>query len=174
MKRTLVNGYLKWLRDQLIGENTKDYNFLLDRLAATEFYALLEKDENRAADGVYLRYKYCEQKPKCEYDMLNAEMGSCRILEMLLALSVNGAMQISYEKTNISYVDLFWIMIKNLDLGRFTDENVVKMDDPVCEINEILHNFLDRKTALFGIQKNVSILELWEQLQSWIVENEFF
>ena len=83
MKRTLVNGYLKWLRDQLIGENTKDYNFLLDRLAATEFYALLEKDENRAADGVYLRYKYCEQKPKCEYDMLTTML---LLLYLLLSL----------------------------------------------------------------------------------------
>ena len=182
MNKTQAERYLMWLREQIAGsgENTKDYIFLLSRLANTEFYAVVPRDANRAADGVYLRYKYCEGRRDCDYTILNEELGVCRVLEMLVALAINGAMSISYEKTGIGTSELFWIMIKNLGLMRFSDSEVAKYDDPVCEIGEILRNFLDRKsvnTVLFCIkckQNNQLDLEIWDQFNEFVVENEYF
>lgn len=181
MKKNQAERYLIWLRDLIAGsgENTKDYIFLSSRLANTEFYTLIEKDNNRAADGVYLRYKFCENFG-CDDDELNANLGTCRVLEMMVALALNGAMSISYEKTGIGPSELFWIMVKNLGLMRFSDADVAKFDDPVLEIDEILRTFMNRKckkTVLFCIRdtkSDILELEIWDQFNEFVVENKYF
>ena len=181
MRKTKAERYLMWLRDQIAGggENTKDYIFLLSRLANKEFYAVIDRDNNRAADGVYLRYTFCENFG-CNYDELNEDLGPCRVLEMMVALAINGAMSISFEKTGIGASELFWIMVRNLGLMDFSDDKIAKYDDPVCEISDILHTFMDRKSVdrvLFCIKrykKAVLELEIWAQFNEFVVENEYF
>ncbi len=180
MKKSLADRYIFWLRDQInVGENTRDFIFLLSRLANTEFYALIEKDNNRAADGTYLRYRYCEDFG-CDLVGLEESLGVCRVLEMMVALAINGAMSISYEVTGIGAGELFWMMIDNLGLKIFRDENVAKYDDPVFEIDHILHVFMSRRDECVMLfrYKYTKIkkleLEIWDQMNEWIVENRYF
>lgn len=122
---TIINKYFKWLYDLVRGKRyskSMSYEKLLMRLHDTEFIYSLLMDENRAEDGVDLRYRFGD-----EYDCLNEVdshlTGPCSVLEMMVALALRCEEHIMYDP---SYGDRtsqwFWGMIVNLGLGSMTDE----------------------------------------------------
>jgi hypothetical protein len=178
----LEQEYLKWLLEYYKLDTLKSFIFLLRRLWKKEFYSAVEMDVNRAADGVYLRYIYCEHNG-IEYDWLNDVVGNCRVLEMLIALAKSAMMSVSVEKTGLTLSKFFWEMLDNLGLSIFRDEYVKEHPDPVCAIDDILLQFLDRKYSFNGkgglfplksATKNQRLLEISAQLNEFIAENELF
>ena len=57
------HDYHNWLIRQVSppGGPMSDYNLLLDFLDTTEFYAIIQNDENRAYDGLELRLDYADE-----------------------------------------------------------------------------------------------------------------
>lgn len=147
------------------------YTKLLMCLHDVEFRYLIPLDENRALDGIDLRWRFaCDMGWQGQWrDVRDILQGPCSVLEMMVALACR------CEDTIMTNPDIgsrtsfwFWMMIDNLGL---TD-----MDNDKFDINEVMYKlniFLDRehepngKGGLFYIEnprRDLREVEIWYQM----------
>lgn len=146
----MLSGYVKdqyfnWLCSIVCGRrfsNHISYNKLLMCLHETDFRYLIRMDQNRAEDGIALRYRFaaregCEDVPEIITDCLD---GPCSVLEMMVAIAIY------MEEHIMDNPDIgdrtgqwFWGMIVNLGLGAMNDN---RFDRRLVE--EAIARFLDR------------------------------
>lgn len=169
--------YLEWLKETIRDPESLKYKShvsferLLNKLHSTQFVWHIRRDENRAEDGISLRYRYLrdifEFSEVEQY--LSYLSGPCSVLEMMVALSLR------CEETIMDNPDYgnrtsywFWSMINNLGLGAMYDERY--NDD---KIHQSLSNFLNRNYSsngaggLFtirGTRKDLRKVEIWYQM----------
>lgn len=175
----LNNEYFDWMCHLVANKRyTKSlsYRRLLMKLHQLEFIYLMEMDENRAMDGIDLRYRFT-------YDthypgqMVEDAIGNrpCSILEMMIALAMRCEENIMYDE---SYGDRtskwFWSMISSLGLRSMDDSNY----DPYY-IEDVVTNFVYRNYApngrggLFTIKKctkDLRNIEIWYQM-CWYLDS---
>ena len=165
--------YFEWLMNLVRGE---DYSKLLTFLYHTEFTYIIANDGNRAADGVYLRYRF-ESEEGCKLpDYILKE--PCSVLEMIIALALRCEESImSDDEIGDRFELWFWGMIKNLGLYSFDDSSFNK-----TRVHKIIQRFLNReyepngKGGLFHIKNcayDLRNVEIWYQL-CWYLDNEFY
>lgn len=166
----LINRYFEWLCSLVCGHRYSkqiSYDKLLMRLHYTEFTYLHPMDENRAKDGIGLRWRFAWEHG---YNSVPACLdGPCSVLEMMVRLSL-------YCEENIMDNPLignrtgqwFWGMIINLGLGGMTDNRFDKR-----YVDDVIQRFLNReydsdgKGGLFYIKdcdRDVRDMEIWHQL----------
>lgn len=142
---------------------------LLEYLFSKDFIYLLRMDENRAMDGLDLRYRFCYEK-SYEYSDLSSELRDkpCSVLEMMVALALRCEEQIMADPDAGDRLP-YWFerMIANLGL---TD-----MDDYRFELNKVEKNietFLHREYLPNGLgglfyipncQRDLRHVEIWYQ-----------
>lgn len=138
----VINEYFEWLCGLVCGHRNSTqvmFDKLLTRLHSIEFRYLIPRDQNRAEDGMDLRWRFAWEHgmnmvPTC----LD---GPCSVLEMMVALSLHCEEDIM---DNPNYGNRtgqwFWGMIVNLGLGAMTDKRYDKE-----EVDDIIHRFLDRE-----------------------------
>lgn len=92
MIETVRNRYFEWLiKSVFYGHEYKNYTILLEYLFSKPFYSLIDRDKNRACDGMSLRYlfsdeeKIDEREISASIDFLN---NTCSVLEMMVALAM--------------------------------------------------------------------------------------
>lgn len=170
----IKNRYFDWLYDYVCkgrAHNGVSYRKLFTFLFDVEFTYIIDRDVNRAKDGVDLRYKfaskhYDEREIKYVIDILD---GPCSVLEMMIALANRCEESIM---TDTRYGDRtkqwFWSMLKNMGLSMMTDD---RFDKKYCE--DVISRFLNReysydgKGGLFYIPEctdDLRKLEIWTQL----------
>lgn len=170
------NDYFEWLCDQIRKKRyPKHVSFrrLLNALHDTEFIYLRDLDEDRAGDGVSLRWRYAISEHENEdYDeILDQLEGPCTLFEMLVALAIRCEEEIMDNPHIGSRTSQwFWSMIVNMGLGAMTDDN---FDD--VEVYDIIDRFMareyepDGRGGLFrirGCQVDLREIDIWCQL-SW-------
>ena len=179
-RERINNEYFKWLFDLVCGKRYSkqiSYRKLLTRLHNTEFVYLIPKDQNRAEDGIDLRYRFaitnnCEDPLDVIMDDLD---GPCSVLEMMVALSMR------CEESIMDDPDIgdrlgqwFWEMIVNLGLGSMLDNRFDK-----AYVDETIDRFLNReyepngKGGLFTIRNcdvDLRNVEIWNQL-CWYLDS---
>jgi hypothetical protein len=97
------------------------FNKLLRRLNDTEFVYSIRRDENRAEDGISLRYRYLKSVGHPE-DFELVEDEPCSILEMMVALAIRMEESIMDDpEIGDRTGQWFWGMVVNLGLGSMTD-----------------------------------------------------
>jgi len=160
--------YYEWLMDIIDGPGK--YSKVLRRMWKTEFYAIVENDNNRAADGIELRYHY-------EYvtgENCNKE-GACTLLEMIVGVARRVENDFLYdpEYDDRTYI-WFWEMFYNLGLGDYDD---MQYND--VKVRDIIEDFLDRRVVKGEIRslfpskwdKNKwPEMEIWRQMSIYILE----
>lgn len=181
MYNELENEYVNWIFDLLSGFRgikVKKYTNLLWHLFRKDFTYILPMDENRAEDGVCLRYRfgYLFNHPRHEIDSF-LNYGNSSILEMMVALAVRCEEQIMDDpEFGDRTSKWFWTMIHNLGLLEMTNENY---DERL--IDDILERFLKREYepngegGLFVVNHSMRDMrktEIWYQLCWFINENE--
>lgn len=173
----IVNEYFEWLFDivceDMFNKNIS-YRKLLSFLHLTEFRWIIDRDENRALDGLDLRDRFITFK---NYDdlVLDYLEGPCSVLEMMIALAIRCEETIT---DNPDFGDRtkqwFWGMINNLGLGSMMDD---VFDRRIAE--DIVQRFLDRdyapngKGGLFtidNVNRDLRTVEIWYQ-QNWYLNN---
>lgn len=145
----------------------KLFTFLHD----TEFTYFVPHDENRAADGMDLRYRFCLHHD-CE-DLEYCLDGPCSVLEMMVALAIRCEERIMSDP---NYGDRtsqwFWGMISSLGLSGQTDYNFNER-----LVQDVLWTFLNREYApngkggLFTIRRwdrDARDVEIWHQLMAYL------
>ena len=172
----LEKEYFEWMYDSMGGQRySKDHSFrkLFAALHSTEFVYSIEKDANRADDGVNLRTRFALARGYDEEDVKDILSGPCSVLEMMIALAIRCEENIMDnpefgDRTN----QWFWNMIVNLGLGAAYDSRFNK-----DIFDGIMKRFLERKYerdgtgGLFKIRKcklDVRKLEIWQQLSLYL------
>lgn len=166
--------YFEWMYDRVCDDRPGSYitfRKLLTHLHDTEFTYFVPHDENRAADGISLRYRFCVAH-ECE-ELEWCLDGPCSVLEMILALAIR------CEETIMDDPGIgdrtrqwFWGMITNLGLGAMYDGNYDEL-----LVTEVLETFLAREYApdgrggLFRVRnwyRDMRDAEIWHQLMAYI------
>lgn len=168
----LYNRYFDWLCDLVCRQQfSKQLSFrkLLTRLHETEFTYLIQRDKNRARDGIDLRLRFSR-----EYGVNPRELdGPCSILEMMIALAI---------RCEEDYMDdpaigdrtgqWFWEMIVSLGLGSMLDYSY---DEKY--VDDVLERFLNReyepngKGGLFTVRNcdyDLRDAEIWVQMCAYL------
>lgn len=153
----LTDRYFHWLVN-LVDMDDSEYEPLMRFLFTYTFIWILDKDENRACDGLDLRVRFLDEigaKPDTQ-----VHRGACSVLEMLVAFCIRIDHDIFGEEDENGAGAWFWEFIGNLDLDRF-DGKLGPKD--VTQIDDILEKWLGRK---FGRNGSGSICPINKSGQS--------
>lgn len=179
MIRNLVNDederYLVWLCGLI---NNREYEERLhaskqmfDGLFFEPFVDWVPNDDNRAAEGRGLRDRY--QNESARQISRRLYMGSCSLLEMIIALAHRYAWEIVGldETVEENIPPCFWRMIDNLKLNPI-HKNLGRLS----VLNKREYDF-NGEGGLFPLQNpkmDQRTVELWYQLNTYVIENHEF
>lgn len=164
--------YFEWMYDLMCEgrfANTITYRKLFSFLHDTEFTYFIPHDENRASDGISMRYHFCVAN-NCE-DLEYCLDGPCSVLEMLVALANRCEHIMSDPAKGDRTAQWFWSMINNLGLGSMCDYNYNEW-----LVNDVITRFLEReydpdgKGGLFTLKnwsRDARDAEIWHQLMAF-------
>ena len=174
----MEDTYYRWLihilQDDYLVNN---YQRLLWKLYTTDFFWELAYDENRAADGVYLRTIF-EEETGIKFGVKKIDINApCSMLEMMIALARKTEHDIMF---NPDYGDRtgkwFWVMIENLGLDAYDDHWFFEEN-----VDLILHVFMHHLYAPDGVnggmfpnicvERDVRKTDLWWQINAYLEKN---
>lgn len=168
------SDYFEWMYDLMCDNRFADtitYRQLFTFLHNTEFTYFVPYDENRADDGIALRYRFCLLHD-CE-DMEYCLDGPCSVLEMMVALAIRCEERIMLDPIKGDRTaQWFWTMMSSLGLSSMTDYN---FNDWL--VNDIVTRFLNReyepdgRGGLFtvkGWERDARDAEIWHQLMAYL------
>lgn len=157
-------GYDEWLESLIRLRDHIHSDYTIIKSLRRPFIISMDKDENRAKDGLELRrdYERIYGAP--------APHGDCSVLEVLIGLAKRMAWTTSksYDEEEDT-VFWFWTLIDNLELSANQERN-----------EDILMKWMTRKFKTNGkgspfplhfCDKNQKNTELWYQMQSYLKEN---
>ena len=164
--------YFEWLCDTVCGDRFAQgvsFERLLARLHEIEFVYSIPKDENRAEDGMDLRYRFAHE------DADRYLRGPCSVLEMLVALSLRCEETIMDDPDKGNRTgQWFWGMITNLGLGSMTDDRYSRGYVDECVFRFLYREYApDGKGGLFRIrdcEDDLRDVEIWYQL-CWYLDS---
>lgn len=160
---TNPNSYFYWLCEQVFAhDQDHSYEKLMNRLFDTDFFWLIDMDENRAKDGLKLRDDFNGETP--------SKVGKdCSVLEMLIALAERMKFLQGFDTAF-----WFWEMMQNLGLDDQTDKNY-----DWHFIDRVLEDFMNRKISRYGENglfplscpdRDQRKTEIWYQMQAYLNE----
>lgn len=169
---SLINEYFEWMY-QLVHHNRysrkASYRKLLSRLYSIDFTYTIDMDNNRASDGINLRYRFGYECDHPDYEIAAfLDDRPCSVLEMMLALAIRCEESITCDQEKVG--KWFWSMLRSLGLDSMNDDSFDR--DYVDEVIDIFLNreySYDGKGGLFTIEnpkRDLRTVEIWYQM-SW-------
>ena len=167
-------AYFSWLYKKAGGDRYRgplSFRRLLRRLYDTEFIFSIPRDENRAEDGMDLRWRYVVERvdPDRHEIVLLGLIGPCSVLEMMVALAIRCEENIMDDPTKGDRTgQWFWGMITSMGLGSMMDD---RYDEEY--VDDVIDRFLareyspDGKGGLFTVRDcdvDLRDVEIWHQL----------
>lgn len=175
-RNDILDEYFEWLFG-LVSDNrpTKHISFrkLLVRLHDTIFTYSIPKDQNRAEDGMSLRYRFACAHPYIEDAELYLD-GPCSMLEMMIALAIRCEEIMDNPDVGDRTGQWFWSMVVSLGLGAMTDKQFDRnlVDDILADF--LRHNYEPNgRGGLFTIRRcnrDLRDVEIWVQL-CWYLDS---
>ena len=165
------NEYFEWLASLVCDDQSSEltsYGKLLMLLHDIEFTYTMLMDENRASDGIDLRYRFMLYHRYPDYTLEFLD-GPCSVLEMMVALAVRFEEEYMDDPCKGNRTgQWFWEMVVNLGLGDMTDNRF----DP-RKVKRHIYRFLERdyepngKGGLFTVRncnEDLRTVEIWYQM----------
>ena len=168
-KNELNSLYFHWMCRLVCKGRFSIYKKLFRYLHEYRFSPTLLMDENRADDGMDLRYRFGYEKELDAATISMIDDRPCSMLEMMVALSVRCEEGIMYDpEIGDRTGEWFWDMIESLGLLEMTDDNYDqdRVDDILQRFNDGRYR-KDGKGGLFYIpktNKDVRGAEIWYQM----------
>lgn len=171
----LRERYFNWLKSQIedCPEMKRGWDRLLRKLQQTEFRWILEGDEDRAENGIGLRFRFGWEK---NYDIRDVDIclndRPCSMLELMVALAAKIEVVLSDDHYGNRTGEWFFSMVKSLGLGRMDDRSY---DSDL--VNVTLERFVKRRYrpdgrgGLFTVEGETDMpdLEIWQQMNIWMI-----
>ena len=169
----IENEYFEWLYNYMCKNKVHakiSYRKIFMMLHETPFTYSIPIDENRAEDGLSLRYRFkCEKEDEEGMSLPIHISGPCSVLEMMIALSIRCEESIMDDtRYGDRTAQWFWNMMSNLGLNLMTDDIFDR-----GYAKEKINIFLNRdyepngKGGLFYIRdcsEDLRNVEIWIQL----------
>lgn len=172
----LRNNYFDWLCELIGGRG--NYSLLFHKLFTTEFYWIVDFDDDRAKDAKDLRKRYLTMVESDD----NTGLDYVSVFEVLIALSIACEDQLMADPAYGDRTGVwFWMMITNLGLQVYSDDKWSL--DSENDVAYLLDIFLSRKYSYTGIgglfplqicSRDQRKVDLWFQLQGYLMENYDF
>lgn len=165
----VLDEYFDWLYFKVVRNGS--YRKLLSMLHNMSFRFYVDYDDNRAADGVNLRWHYVDDGG---YDDILRWKKDCSVLEMLIAAAMQMELIIGEPDEEYSLAHWFWMFMDNLDLLDMTDDRYDK-----TYIYGRVSMFLDRTYEPDGygniiyipnIREDLRDVEIWSQM-CWYMDS---
>ena len=179
-KHKIEQEYFEWMYGLICNvkySKNLSYRKLMHYLYQIDFTYIIDMDENRAEDGVDLRYRFGYEQ-KLDKQLIEEYLDDCpcSVLEMLIALSIRCEEHIMDNPDAGNRIgQWFWNMIVNLGLGSMNDS---KFNERYAD--KIISRFLNREYkpngegGLFTLKQCRTDLrtgEIWYQLCWYLDEN---
>lgn len=173
-RNRIVNEYFNWLSNLVCGKRYSkevSYKKLLAHLHAIDFRFILPMDQNRALDGMELRWRFAHDKGCTnEYrEIMDVLYFPCSVLEMMVALAIRCEEEYMDDPTVGDRTgQWFWGMVVNLGLGSMID---IRYDEEYVDM--VVERFLEReyepdgRGGLFTVRNceyDLRDEEIWAQL----------
>ena len=173
-------SYVEWLESFTIDERVSDderltYKKLIKKLWLIPYISSIGNDDDRAIDGIELRNRYYDILAKDTGvhidDIENVEkiFGPCRVLEMLVALSMQmyDLMQDIGEYNSVSR--WFWEIMYCVGFDILDDNywNSVVFDDIGEYVNKTCHHIMEQDGPRVGKRGGWFKLYDWENREIW-------
>lgn len=154
----------------------EQYSRLLRFLSGVQFEYYIERDGNREADGMDLRYRFGSETACADAEIASTlDTRPCSVLEMMAALSLRCEEHImaDYNVGN-RCGRWFWKMVQNLGLAHMTDDRFDQR-----EAERVVFTFLNRryerngKGGLFVCRtpvRDMRSMEIWYQMCEYLRE----
>ena len=182
MRREIEQDYFHWLCEMVhIDQEERSYWLVAKDLHRLPFIAEIDRDENRALDGMDLRQQFLESEWYPESAYID---GECSVFEMLIALAQRIDFQTSDAYSENENSDRtaywFWEMMDNLGLIPFDDESYVDLDGQTY-VERIIDDFVKREYDFNGVggifplkhaEQDQRDVEIWYQMSAYLYERE--
>ena len=155
-------------------QNFTRWSRLFEILHNVEFRWILERDENREADGVDLRDEYDIPSGYTVEEDEAFYAHWCSVLEMLIGLAIRVDDELIGDPEEEHPEIFFMEMIKNLGLDRFRGNRYAEGD-----VIKVVDRWLDRefdcdgRGSPFPVKRDIRDqreLEMWDQMNAYISE----
>lgn len=154
-----------------------DYIPLLDNLFGMKFLAILDRDENRIADGDGLRKEFVNENDVDEAYLYEFDDIDVSVLEVLIGIARRMEYQIGNGMDDDHTNERFWLLLANLGIEKYSADNYKPLN-----IREKVDIWMKRKFkkdgsgSIFPLQKPAEDqrkCEIWIQMTRYIWENWF-
>ena len=178
IQNKITDEYFEWLVNLVCADRYSteiSYRNLLTTLHSIEFTYFVPNDQNRAADGEDLHYRFVlDRNYEDEEDLiLDALYGPCSVLEMMIALALRCEENIMDDPSigNRSG-QWFWGMITNLGLRSQVDNlfDETRVRDAVTKLLNRDYE-PDGQGGLFTVRNcpfDMREIEIWSQMWRFI------
>lgn len=165
------NRYMCWLLKR-VGFLDENYDLLMEVLHNTTFIFTIERDKNRAEDGIRLREIYLDTHnlgPDFEF------YKDVSVLEVLVALACRMENEYVGDPGDPHPERIFWQFLVNLGFEGFTNRKI-----RVNNVQNVLNNWMMRlldfhgNGGIFPVKRPMQDqrkIEIWSQMQEYIDEN---
>lgn len=175
------NAYRNWLGAKMDGG---DHSILFDIMMDTKFVWSedIPRDEDRAADGRYLRLRFAEEE---DLEIPDEILGyPCSFLEFLVALAYSIEDEIMYDPEEPDRAsEWFWTMMRNAGLSQYDDAMMLggrTLTDQLASscIDKIMKRRYEPNgdKGLFPL-KHPAVdqrdVEIWYQANAYFIEEYF-
>jgi hypothetical protein len=161
-----------------IDTRPRPYYILVKCLHQKAFSWIIPNDDNRAMDGIKLREEYLNRNGGTAVGFVKRD--PCSIFEMLIALARRMDFELGdpNDPKDRTY-KYFWILIENLGLNEYTDDNYAEAKYEF-NLDNIIDTFLDRTYfgngvgGLFPLKyphEDQRDIEIWYQMNAYLDEN---
>lgn len=171
-----MDDYFNWIISHICDTSRpqrKTYYHLLTYLYETEFRCSIPNDDNRADDGMGLRFRFADEHSIV--DILNRVDKPCSVLEMMVALALRMELDIMDDPDIGNRTgQWFWSMINSLGLGVMDDKSI-----DYNMVENVVNRFLDRSYepnghgGLFTVENcpyDLREVEIWYQM-NWYLDS---
>lgn len=165
--------YLKFLMD-IVDTSEDDYGMLFNKLLDIPFVYFVGNDDNRAVDGLNLRFEYEEEYGKVH----ELDEDECSLLEMFIALARRCDVDMMYDEDYGNRVPhWFWLMMDNIGLSDFDNFNYDEdLIEKLCDkFNYRKYTKEGKNGGAFPISRpkeDLRDVELWFQMSWYMIKNE--
>lgn len=173
----IEDRYEDWLRHQAMGQD-RSYDDLLDFLHSKPYVYTLRMDENRAEDGIELRYIFGSEYG-IEYEDILSGLDSgrdCSMLEMMVGLARRCENQIMVDMEEGAQPERwFRVMLTNLGLISQTNDNFDEEKADYITDRFLAHQYsYHGDGSLFSVvhpRHDMRTTDLWYQAMWYLTEN---
>lgn len=172
----IKKSYFEWLCECIDCHYNQNYSLLLHYLYNYDFIYILEKDDNRLSDGLYLRHRFGDELNIPLKDVDNSLFSKpCSIFEVMVALAIRCEESFMTDPDEGDKTgEWFWNMVDSLGLSEMSDDNF-----DVDYVDHALDRFINRQYkpngegGLFTVRKtkkDMRKVEIWYQMMQYLNE----